>query len=73
MKFLVSRASDWRLSEAYEKEIDTLEELLDFCYKEQNTDYGKSTFSDDGRPYGLIIRKENNGDWSLEIYDYYRE
>ena len=73
MKFLVNRTSDWKWKEAYEKEIDTLEELLDFCDKEQNMDYGRSLFSDGGTPYGLILRHEDDGTWSLEIYDYYRE
>ena len=73
MKFTVFRTSDWRSKEAYEKEIDTLEELLAFCDTEQNTDYGKSIFSDAGLPIGLVLRHESNGDWTLEIYDYYRE
>ena len=54
-------------------EINSLEELLDMCEKEQTEIKPPNEYFRDETAYGLVIRKEHDGEWSIEIYDSYRE
>lgn len=64
MKFKVT-STNWELTEKEGiRELNTLDELLDMCDEEMQTD---------SECCGLIIAREGDGTWSIEIYNDYRE
>lgn len=71
MKFRVKRASDYHGKKSTTIELNTIDDLLFFCEEAMKIELDSSWFA--SHPYGVIICKDDSGNWALEIYDDYIE
>lgn len=70
MQFTVRKASDWNFKETIE--INSLEELIQFVEEKYSTEHSdwSEVFKDIS---GVIISKDKENNWELQIYDNYIE
>lgn len=71
MIFKLRKASDWGFESNIE--INTLEELLQFVENEEKNFNNENPKSNINLFEGIILSKEEDGGWQIEIYDDYIE